>query len=156
MVGGTAKCPAQYPRNLAVNWPDAAAHGDRAADILHVPYMSPIVLLVLIVTLIDVAKADEALVRGLPKTLWLLLVIFVPIAGAFAWFIAGRPDTVNWNRPNRNRSAFPEYDRPGRQILAHSEADDEFLKRCRERAEQQRRAYREQQRRGDGSDDRQE
>lgn len=114
--------------------------------------MSLIVLLVLIVTLIDVVKADEALVRGLPKTLWLLLVIFVPIAGAFAWFIAGRPDTVNWDRPNQSRSPFPEYDRPGRQIPTHSADDDEFLKRCRERAEQQRQAYRQQQRRQDGTD----
>ena len=40
---------------------------------------------------------------------------------------------------------FPEYDRPGRAAATSPEADEEFLRKVRERAEEQRRAYREQQ-----------
>lgn len=38
-----------------------------------------------------------------------------------------------------------EYDRPGSLVASRPEDDEEFLRRCRERAEEQRRLYREQQ-----------
>ena len=41
---------------------------------------------------------------------------------------------------------FPEYDRPGRAAAANPEDDEEFLRKVRERAEEQRRRYRESQR----------
>lgn len=37
---------------------------------------------------------------------------------------------------------FPEYNRPGRAAGHSVESDEEFLKRCRERAEEQRRRHR--------------
>ena len=43
----------------------------------------------------------------------------------------------------RSASEFPEYDRPGRFAAANPEADDEFLRKVRERAEEQRRLDRE-------------
>jgi hypothetical protein len=43
----------------------------------------------------------------------------------------------------RSTSAFPEYDRPGRFAATDPGADDEFLRKCRERAEEQRRKARE-------------
>ena len=43
-------------------------------------------------------------------------------------------------------SSFPEYERPGRAVAANPEDDEAFLRGVRERAEEQRRAYREQQR----------
>ena len=42
---------------------------------------------------------------------------------------------------------FPEYDRPGRAAATRPEDDEEFLRKVRERAEAQRRAHREAQRR---------
>jgi hypothetical protein len=36
-------------------------------------------------------QTDDAQVRGLPKLLWLLLILLFPIVGSIAWFIAGRP-----------------------------------------------------------------
>jgi hypothetical protein len=41
-------------------------------------------------------------------------------------------------------SEYPEYDRPGRAAATSREADEAFLRKVRERAEEQRRAYREQ------------
>jgi len=47
-------------------------------------------------------------------------------------------------RPRGGSAAFPGYDRPGRAAAVDSAADEEFLRRCRERAEEQRRRAREQ------------
>lgn len=49
------------------------------------------------------------------------------------------PGRVTWS----DRPAFPEYDRPGRFAATDVEADAEFLRRFRGRAEEQRRKARE-------------
>lgn len=113
------------------------------------PYLGLLVMVVWVLCLIDVIRADEHRVRNLPKMLWLMIVVILPLVGSLLWVLLGRPDTEGWDRSTR--SAFPEYDRPGRHVAQHSEADEEFLRRCRERAEQQRRVAREQQRRREGS-----
>ncbi|MBE3016108.1 hypothetical protein IL992_44220 [Microbispora sp. NEAU-D428] len=52
-----------------------------------------------------------------------------------------------------NTGRFPEYDRPGRFVPSNPDDGEEFLRRCRERAEEQRRAYREQQRQAEKNQD---
>lgn len=49
------------------------------------------------------------------------------------------------SRDDRPVAQYPEYDRPGRASATNPEADEEFLRKVRERAEEQRRAYREHQ-----------
>lgn len=39
----------------------------------------------------DVITTDRAMVRNLDKSLWLFLVIFVPMLGAIGWLAVGRP-----------------------------------------------------------------
>lgn len=39
----------------------------------------------------DVVSTDEALMRNMPKILWLVVVILVPTVGAVAWLLLGRP-----------------------------------------------------------------
>ncbi|MGH3583350.1 MAG: hypothetical protein ACRDUB_17290 [Mycobacterium sp.] len=56
-----------------------------------------------------------------------MLVVMVPVAGALSWWIAGRP------RPRLNA--------PDAHSTEHA-AEEEFRRRCRERAEMQRRAAR--------------
>ena len=41
--------------------------------------------------LYDVITSDEAVVRHLPKMIWLLLVIFLFDVGALLWLLIGRP-----------------------------------------------------------------
>jgi len=41
--------------------------------------------------LYDVITSDEAVVRYLPKMIWLLLVIFLFDVGALLWLLIGRP-----------------------------------------------------------------
>ncbi|HEY5821715.1 MAG TPA: PLDc N-terminal domain-containing protein [Propionibacteriaceae bacterium] len=96
--------------------------------------------------LIEVIRSDEGAIRHLPKLGWLLIVLFFPLAGSIAWLVAGRPtDPARASRFDRPVPEYPEYDRPGRLAATNPEADEAFLRKVRERAEQQRRAYREQQ-----------
>ncbi|CCH29654.1 PLD nuclease N-terminal domain-containing protein [Actinosynnema sp. NPDC047251] len=95
--------------------------------------------------LIDVITTADGDARNLPKGGWLLIVLFFPLVGSIVWLVAGRPVGAA-RRPGaleRSAPAFPEYDRPGRFAATDSESDAEFLRRCRERAEEQRRKARE-------------
>lgn len=110
------------------------------------PYLGLIVMILWIVCLVDVIVADEHAVRGIPKIGWAIVVVLLPLLGSVLWLVAGRPEG-GLSAPRRpSSSAFPEYDRPGRHVAQHSEDDEEFLRRCRERAEEQRRIGREQRR----------
>ena len=96
--------------------------------------------------LIEAISSDEGAIRNLPKMAWVLIVLFFPLAGSIIWLVAGRPVTAQrTSRFERATPHYPEYDRPGRAAATNPEADDAFLRQVRERAEQQRRAYREQQ-----------
>jgi hypothetical protein len=54
---------------------------------------------VTVYAVVDCIQTDDAQVRGLPKLLWLLLILLFPIVGAIAWFIAGRPLRGSPGRP---------------------------------------------------------
>jgi hypothetical protein len=92
-----------------------------------VPYLGLLVTALLVTAIVDIARADEPRIRAFSRTHWTLLVVLAPVAGAVAWFIAGRPS------PERVVSAAP---------LIDPAAEEEFRRRCRERAEMQRRAAR--------------
>ena len=99
--------------------------------------------------LVDAIGTDESRVRHLPKVGWLLVILFFPLAGSIAWLVAGRPEEAGERRSPHERAVpqFPEYDRPGRAAAADPAADEAFLRGVRERAEEQRSRYREEQRR---------
>ena len=110
-----------------------------------------VVLALWIYSLVDVIGSDDGAIRHLPKLWWLLIVLFFPFAGSIAWLVAGRPQgVVRRSAHERAVPDFPEYDRPGRAAAADPTADEAFLRGVRERAEEQRRAYREQRRRETG------
>jgi len=100
-----------------------------------------------IFSLVDVIGTDEGRIRHLPKVWWLLIVLFFPFAGSIAWLVAGRPENGPQRRSAYERAVptYPEYDRPGRAAATNPEDDEEFLRTVRERAEEQRRRYRESQ-----------
>jgi hypothetical protein len=88
--------------------------------------------------LIDVITTDEALCRNLPKGVWVLVVLVLFDVGAIIWLVAGR----TW--PSQDRGpGLPYRGNTGRVAATPDEDDDEFLRRCRERAEEQRRRHRE-------------
>lgn len=93
--------------------------------------------------LVEVISSHEGELRNLPKLWWLVIVLLFPFAGSVAWLVAGRPQgATGRSRFERTVPAYPEYDRPGRAAAVQPEDDEEFLRRVRERAEHQRRAYR--------------
>jgi hypothetical protein len=100
-------------------------------------------LILLVYCVLNVITTPESEVRNLPKLLWLVLVIILPLIGGIAWLIAGRPQSRS-ARPGGlpykgNTGRFPEYDRPGRAVASNPDDDEAFLRRLRERAEEQRR-----------------
>jgi hypothetical protein len=101
--------------------------------------------------IVDVIVSDEYEVRNLPKLAWLVIVLLLPDIGSIIWLVAGRPQGARAGSVPRGTSRFPEYDRPGRRTAVKPEDDEEFLRRCRERAEQQRQAAKEQRREDDES-----
>jgi hypothetical protein len=96
----------------------------------------------------DVITTDESLCRNLPKGVWLLIVLLIPDIGSLMWLIAGRPQRVAQpgGLPYKGNTGqrYPEYDRPGRFAASNPDDDEAFLRQVKERAEQQRRAAKEQ------------
>ncbi|NHA00924.1 PLDc_N domain-containing protein [Nocardioides sp. W3-2-3] len=108
--------------------------------------------------LVDVITSREDSVRNLAKTWWLLIVLFFPLAGSIVWLVAGRPQPERpMTRGQGAAPGFPEYERRGRFASADPERDEDFLRKVRERAEEQRARYeaerREEQRRREQGED---
>ena len=118
---------------------------------LYLDGFAGLVELVLVVyCVLSVITTPEPEVRNLPKLLWLVLILFVPIVGSIAWLVAGRPagPVRAGGLPYKgNTGRFPEYDRPGRAVPQNPDDDEAFLRGLRERAEEQRRMAAEQARR---------
>lgn len=104
------------------------------------PYLGVLTLILWIICLVDVITTEDGDARHLPRIYWLLIVLFLPLVGSIIWLVAGRPvrGTAHARYYERDVPAFPEYDRPGRFAATDAESDAEFLRRCRERAEEQR------------------
>lgn len=106
--------------------------------------LSIVSIILMVWCLIEAVSTDESRMRNLPKLWWILLILFFPLAGSIAWLVAGRP-VVDGPRPGAT-PAFPEYERPGRAVPNDPVKDEDFLKKVRERAEEQRRRYEQQKR----------
>lgn len=109
---------------------------------------------------LDVIMTEESLVRNLPKTAWVLIVLFLPDVGSIVWLIAGRPPKAAFRpgatepRPAfRPSGAAPDDDTAFLRSLREggpSAADRQRERRLREWEEELRR--REEKLRGDGGD----
>jgi Phospholipase_D-nuclease N-terminal len=108
-------------------------------------------VVLLVYCVLNIITTPEHEVRNLPKLLWLMLVILLPLIGGIAWLVAGRPVAPSSRRgglPYKgNTGQFPEYERPGRAVAQNPDDDDAFLQGLRERAEEQRKKAAEQARR---------
>ena len=107
-------------------------------------------IVLLVYCVLNIVTTPEAEVRNLPKLLWLLLVVVLPLVGGIAWLIAGRPQRPARSMPWKgNAGVLPAYGRPLRAAAFRPEDDEAFLRGLRERAEQQRRAAERQRSAGD-------
>jgi len=56
--------------------------------------LAPVVIFLLVlVALIDIITKTDDRVKHLPKIVWILLVIFLPVIGSIIWFAVGREYT---------------------------------------------------------------
>ncbi|GLI02965.1 PLD nuclease N-terminal domain-containing protein [Phytohabitans aurantiacus] len=44
-----------------------------------------------VIALISCLSAEEDEIRALPRLVWVLIILFFPLVGSIAWFLAGRP-----------------------------------------------------------------
>src|SRR4051812_283896 len=80
----------------------------------------------------DVIATDEAVMRNLPKLVWLLIVIIVPDIGSLAWLLLGRPPRAGYlpgDTTTRDRSRHPS----NRSVAPDD--DPAFLARLRDDAQ---------------------
>jgi hypothetical protein len=85
-------------------------------------------LALLIYCLIDVIQTPDAEVRNLPKVVWILLILVIPLIGGIGWLVAGRPQRgsarqVPW--PSTRTAGLPEHERPS---VLGPEDDPSFLR----------------------------
>jgi hypothetical protein len=91
-----------------------------------------ITLALWIYCILDVVSTQEGLTRNLPKMVWLLLVIFLPLVGSVVWLVAGRPEKAGF------RPGATEYRKPLRAIAAPDD-DPQFLAQLDDEAKRLRR-----------------
>lgn len=86
-------------------------------------------LVLSVLAVISCLSTDEDEVRGLPRMLWVLVILLFSPAGPIAWFVAGRPRrAVAGPQPTDPRSAHPAGTaRRPRRPLAPDD-DPEFLR----------------------------
>lgn len=47
-------------------------------------------LALLVFALVDAISTDDSQVKHLPKMIWIVLIVILPVAGSVAWLIAGK------------------------------------------------------------------
>ena len=72
-----------------------------------------LVLIALYVSfIVDVVRTPRADVRALPKLLWLVIVVILPILGGILWFFFGRTRPAPGSRWGRRRRPVAPDDDP--------------------------------------------
>src|SRR4051812_215392 len=52
--------------------------------------LAPIIVLLMIFAVVDIAVIDRARIRALPRAAWIVIAIVLPIVGPVLWFFTGR------------------------------------------------------------------
>jgi hypothetical protein len=96
------------------------------------PYFIELVLVVF--CLIDCVQADEHRIRNLPKWAWAALIVLLPVFGAIAWLVAGRPPRGSLPAPTTRPTGWPQYERPRPKA---PDDDPDFLRSLKQRNAEQ-------------------
>ncbi|RIV40605.1 PLD nuclease N-terminal domain-containing protein [Micromonospora radicis] len=84
--------------------------------------------------LISCLSAEDDDVRHLPRIAWVLIILFFPLVGSIAWFLAGRAPTPGGIRSQWGSSGGRPAERPR---PAAPDDDPEFLRSIEERSRQE-------------------
>jgi len=74
------------------------------------PFLGLVILGVMVFALVDIIRREEFQVKHLPKTMWLIVVILLPLIGSVLWFTLGRvypEDAPRMPRPSPRATAAP-------------------------------------------------
>lgn len=88
-----------------------------------------VLLAVYIWFMVDVVSSPKSAVRNLPKGIWLLIVVFLPIIGGAIWVLFGRTKPIGGGWRQRRTPSAPDDDP---RFLAKLD-EDAWKKRMRER-----------------------
>ncbi|MEU8287431.1 PLD nuclease N-terminal domain-containing protein [Micromonospora sp. NPDC048905] len=95
-------------------------------------FLAQIVLAVC--ALISCLSAEEGQIRALPRIAWVLIILFFPLVGSIAWFVAGREPSPGARKSWPGGAGSPQRQRP-RPVAPDD--DPEFLRSVQDRAQQQ-------------------
>ncbi|MCU1546513.1 MAG: hypothetical protein JWP30_1613 [Homoserinimonas sp.] len=88
-------------------------------------------LFVWVYTFIDCARTDEQRVRGLPKTLWIIIVILLPLIGSILWFAIGKGRKDRRLKP-QSRPVYPDDDPAFLRKLGTDREQEERIRKLEE------------------------
>lgn len=94
-------------------------------------------LALLLYGLFDALQTEESRIRTLPKVMWIVVMVVIPIIGPILWLILGRPEGQTEHRASfRRQPVAPDDDPLFLDELRHAEHDkmleqweDEFRRR---------------------------
>lgn len=70
------------------------------------------VLALWIYCILDVIATDDAVMRNMPKILWLIVVIILPTVGSVAWLVLGRPANAGYKPGDTSTRSLPRRSLP--------------------------------------------
>jgi len=93
--------------------------------------------------ILDCIATDQILIRNLPKTFWLIIVIFLPEIGSIAWLLLGRPQGAGFGGgtqrhvpPVERQARQQRHQLPGAPVKGPDDSP-EFMKNMEQRRLQQ-------------------
>ena len=60
-----------------------------------------LVVAAMVVAVVDIVTRDDSQIKHMPKLMWLILVILLPLVGVVLWFAIGRDHPARSPRPQR-------------------------------------------------------
>jgi hypothetical protein len=76
--------------------------------------------------IVDVILTDRKRVRAMPKVLWVLVIVLLPVIGVVLWFLLGKARSV---KSGRNRAFAPDDDPNFLRNVRVKEEQDERIRR---------------------------
>jgi hypothetical protein len=68
---------------------------------------SAVLLILIVAALVDIITRQDGQVKHLPKVVWVLMVIFLPVIGSLVWFAVGREYPARPARSARSGTSVP-------------------------------------------------
>ena len=88
----------------------------------------PLIVLALdVFAIVDVILIDQRRVRAVPKFVWIILIVLIPVVGVALWFFTGRESTTGGG--SQLRTVAPDDDPSFLKNLRRDEEQDERIRR---------------------------